>query len=70
MLVDAVGLSISLIPISSPGGTLGRPVREKARVSGGLFDRIVGVMIVFIGVYLLYLAFPAGKKRMNRYQTS
>lgn len=57
ILVYAVGLSIPLIVISSLGGALGKKVKEKARVSGEVFDRIVGVAIIAIGVYFLYLAF-------------
>ena len=56
IFVYAVGLSIPLIAISSLGGVLGKKVKEKARVSGEVFDRIVGVMVVAIGVYFLYLA--------------
>lgn len=48
---------IPLIAISSFGGALGKKVREKARVSGEVFDRIIGVAIIAIGVYFLYLAF-------------
>lgn len=57
ILVYAVGLSIPLIAISSLGGALGKKVKEKARVSGEVFDRIIGVAIIAIGVYFLYLAF-------------
>jgi cytochrome c-type biogenesis protein len=57
MLIYAVGLSIPLIVISSLGGALGKQVKEKARVSGEVFDKIIGVIIVGIGIYFLYLAF-------------
>jgi cytochrome c-type biogenesis protein len=57
MLIYAVGLSLPLIVISSVGGTLGKTIKEKARVSGDVFDRIIGVVIVLIGIYFLYLAF-------------
>ncbi len=57
MLVYAVGLSIPLIVISSLGGALGKQIKEKARVSGEVFDRIIGIAIVLIGIYFLYLAF-------------
>lgn len=57
MLIYAVGLSLPLIVISSVGGTLGKTIKEKARVSGDAFDRIIGVVIVLIGIYFLYLAF-------------
>jgi cytochrome c-type biogenesis protein len=56
MLVYAVGLSIPLIIISSLGGTLGKTIKEKARVSGEVFDKLIGVLIVLIGIYFLYLA--------------
>jgi len=56
MLVYGIGLSIPLIVISSLGGAVGKQVREKARVSGEVFDRLIGVLIIVIGVYFLYLA--------------
>jgi cytochrome c biogenesis protein CcdA len=57
ILIYAVGLSIPLIVISSLGGALGKKIKETARVSGDTFDRIIGVMIILIGIYFLYLAF-------------
>ena len=57
MLIYAVGLSIPLIAISSLGGALGKQLKEKARISGEMFDRVIGVLIVGIGIYFLYLAF-------------
>lgn len=57
ILVYGIGLSIPLIIISSLGGAVGKAVKEKARVSGEVFDRIIGVVIVLMGVYFLFLAF-------------
>ncbi|BBL67089.1 cytochrome c biogenesis CcdA family protein [Methanoculleus chikugoensis] len=57
ILVYAVGLALPLIVISSLGGAVGKKVKERARVSGEVFDRVVGVAIVLIGAYFLYLAF-------------
>jgi cytochrome c-type biogenesis protein len=57
ILIYAVGLSIPLIVISSLGGALGKKIKEGARVSGDVFDRIIGVTIIIIGIYFLYLAF-------------
>ncbi|MDD1686537.1 cytochrome c biogenesis protein CcdA [Methanoregula sp.] len=57
IFIYAVGLSIPLIVISSLGGAFGQRIKEKARVSGEVFDRIVGVLIIIIGCYFLYLAF-------------
>jgi cytochrome c biogenesis protein CcdA len=57
MLVYAVGLSIPLIIISSAGGAVGKQIKDKARLSGEVFDRIIGVLIIIIGIYFLYLAF-------------
>jgi len=57
MLIYAIGLSIPLIVISSLGGALGKTIKDKSRVSGETFDKIVGVIIVVIGIYFLYLAF-------------
>ena len=56
MLIYGVGISIPLIIISSLGGALGRKVKDKARISGEVFDRIIGVLIILIGIYFLYLA--------------
>ena len=57
ILIYAVGLSIPLIVISSLGGALGKKIKDTARVSGDTIDRIIGVMIILIGIYFLYLAF-------------
>ena len=57
ILIYAVGLSIPLIVISSMGGALGKKIKDIASVSGDTFDRIIGVMIILIGIYFLYLAF-------------
>jgi len=57
MLIYAVGLSIPLIVISSLGGALGKKIKDKARVSGEVCDKIIVVVIVLIGIYFLYLAF-------------
>jgi cytochrome c biogenesis protein CcdA len=57
IFVYAVGLSIPLIAISSVGGALGKQVKEKTQVSGETIDTIVGMLVVAIGVYFLYLAF-------------
>ena len=56
ILIYAVALSIPLIVISSLGGALGKKIKDTARVSGDTFDRIIGVMIILIGIYFLYLA--------------
>ena len=57
MLIYAIGLSIPLIIISSLGGAVGKKIKDKARVSGEVFDKIIGIVIVLIGIYFLYLAF-------------
>jgi cytochrome c biogenesis protein CcdA len=57
VLIYGIGLSIPLIVISSLGGALGKKIKDKARGSGEVFDRIIGIMIVIIGIYFLYLAF-------------
>ncbi|MFA5331391.1 MAG: cytochrome c biogenesis protein CcdA [Methanoregula sp.] len=56
ILIYAIGLSIPLIVISSVGGTIGKKIKEKARVSGDAADRIIGIVIIAIGVYFIYLA--------------
>lgn len=56
IFIYAAGLSIPLIAISSIGGALGQRIKERARVSGEVFDRIIGILIIAIGCYFLYLA--------------
>jgi cytochrome c-type biogenesis protein len=56
ILVYAVGLSIPLIMISSVGGAIGKRIKEIMKVSGDMTDRIIGVLIILIGIYFLYLA--------------
>lgn len=56
MLIYAVGLSIPLIVISSIGGTIGKKIKNVTTLGGEVFDRIIGVMIIIIGVYFLFLA--------------
>jgi cytochrome c biogenesis protein CcdA len=58
MLMYAIGPSIPLMVIGSPGGAVGKQIRDKARVSGEVFDTIIGVVIVLIGVNFTCLAFP------------
>ena len=57
ILVYAIGLSIPLIIISSAGGAAGKKIKEKAKISGEIFDRIIGLLIILIGIFFLYLAF-------------
>jgi len=57
ILIYGIGLSIPLIVISSLGGLLGKKIKDKARLSGEVFDRIIGVLIVIIGVYFLSFVF-------------
>lgn len=57
ILIYAIGLSIPLIVISSVGGALGKKIKEKAKISGDIADRIIGILIISIGIYFLYLAF-------------
>jgi cytochrome c-type biogenesis protein len=57
ILVYGCGLSIPLIVISSIGGAFGRKIKEGSRIGGEVADRAIGVAIIVIGVYFLYLAF-------------
>ena len=57
VLIYAVGLSIPLIVISSVGGVAGKNIRSLTKVSGDITDRIIGSLIILIGLYFLYLAF-------------
>jgi len=56
MLTYAVGLSIPLIVISSIGGSIGKKIKDTTKISGDLTDRIIGVSIIMLGIYFLYLA--------------
>ena len=56
MFIYAVGLSIPLIIISSIGGSIGKKIKETTKMSGDLMDKIMGISIIIIGVYFLYLA--------------
>lgn len=57
MLLYGAGLSLPLIIISSVGGAIGQKVKVYSRISSEVADRIIGVAIVAIGIYFLYLAF-------------
>ena len=57
MLIYGIGLSIPLIVISTIGGTFGQKIKSATRLSGEFFDRIIGIIIIIIGIYFLYLAF-------------
>jgi cytochrome c-type biogenesis protein len=56
MLIYAVGLSIPLIVISSIGGAIGKRIKVAARASGDITDRLIGILIIIIGIYFLILA--------------
>jgi len=57
ILLYGAGLSIPLILISSVGGALGQRVKDYSRISSGVADWIIGIAIIVIGIYFLYLAF-------------
>lgn len=57
VLIYSIGLSIPLIIISSVGGILGKKIKNNAKISGEIVDKIVGIFIVLIGFYFLYLAY-------------
>jgi len=57
MLIYGIGLSIPLIIISTIGGAFGQKIKSATRLSGEFFDRIIGIIIIIIGIYFLYLAF-------------
>ena len=57
IFIYAVGLSIPLIILSSIGGTIGKRLKEYSRTGGDLFDRIIGIGIILMGIFFLYLAF-------------
>ncbi len=57
MLIYGIGLIIPLIVISTIGGAFGQKIKSATRLSGEFFDRIIGILIIIIGIYFLYLAF-------------
>jgi cytochrome c biogenesis protein CcdA len=57
IFIYAVGLSISLIVLSSIGGSLGQKIRTVTKLSGNTIDIIIGVGIILIGIYFIILAF-------------
>ncbi len=57
ILIYAIGLSIPLIIISSLGGVIGKKIKDYSRMSGDALDRIIGIGIIIIGIYFLYVAF-------------
>jgi cytochrome c biogenesis protein CcdA len=57
ILIYAIGLSIPLVIISSIGGAIGKRIREVTTISGEVFDRVIGILIIIIGIYFLFLAF-------------
>lgn len=56
ILLFALGLSLPLVIISSVGGTIGRKVKDMAKGSGEIFDIIIGIAVILIGLYFIYLA--------------
>lgn len=56
VFIYAVGLSIPLLIISSIGGTLGGKIKQVTAKGGELFDMAIGVGIILIGIYFIYLA--------------
>jgi cytochrome c-type biogenesis protein len=56
MFLYGAGLCLPLILISSIGGAVGQKVKEYTRISSEVADRIIGVVIILIGVYFLLIA--------------
>jgi cytochrome c biogenesis protein CcdA len=56
MLVYSIGLSIPLIVISSIGGSIGKKIKDTSRISGDLADKLIGMSIIIIGLYFIFLA--------------
>ena len=56
MFLYGAGLTIPLVLISALGGALGQKAKEYTRISSEVANRIIGVVIVLIGVYFLLLA--------------
>ena len=56
MLIFSAGFMVPLIVVSTAGGVAGQKVRELVKVSGKATDRVIGVLILLIGLYFLYMA--------------
>ena len=56
MFLYGAGLTIPLVLISAVGGALGQKVKDYTRISSEVLDRIIGAVIVLIGVYFLLIA--------------
>ena len=56
MFIYGLGLTIPLVIISAIGGALGQKVKEYTRISSEVLDRIIGGVILLIGIYFLLIA--------------
>ena len=56
MLLYGAGLTLPLVIISSIGGALGQKVKDYSRISSDVAERIIGVIVILIGVYFLLIA--------------
>jgi cytochrome c-type biogenesis protein len=56
MFLYGAGLTIPLVIISAIGGALGQKVKDYTRISSEVLDRIIGAVILLIGVYFLLIA--------------
>ncbi|ABN07221.1 cytochrome c biogenesis protein, transmembrane region [Methanocorpusculum labreanum Z] len=57
IFIYAVGLSIPLVILSSIGGSFGQKIRTVTKISGNTIDIIIGIGIILIGIYFIFLAF-------------
>jgi cytochrome c biogenesis protein CcdA len=57
MFLYGAGLTIPLVLISALGGAVGQKAKEYTRISSEVANRIIGIGIILIGIYFLYLAF-------------
>ena len=56
-LLFGTGMVLPLVIISSFGGATGKAIRMKAEEKGVLIDRMLGIILVLVGIYFLFLAF-------------
>jgi cytochrome c-type biogenesis protein len=56
MFLYGAGLTIPLVLISAIGGALGQKAKDYTRISSEMANRIIGIVIIAIGVYFLLIA--------------
>jgi len=55
-LLFGTGMVLPLVIISSIGGAAGKAIRTKLEEKGVLIDRLLGIILVLVAIYFLFLA--------------